>query len=435
MQFQVNRSSSQPIYCQLAAWMETKINTGEWKSDHKFPGEVELAQSLDVSRGTLRKAISLLIDRGLVVQIHGKGTFVGQPELDQSFSGHLSIYQDLVLRGIPFTTEVLEQRLIPVPEKQAVRLGIPTTEMVFYLKRLRKVNGIPLMLLESFFPGNKFRGLLEQDFANAGLVETVERCFGIRMDWAANTISVARASTTIAALLGLKVGDAVLLSESITYDDEGNKTEVGLIWFRPDRFRIKTVTRRAQNESFYAMLERAVNLNQSGLMNVDAHADATKVTAAHPLKDMLPLDRISVDFRADNWMEAVLHAGRLFHKTGAAEERYGQAMVDTARRLGPYFVVSPGIAVAHALPTEGVIKPALALISLSPPLPFGNSENDPVRLLIAIAAVDASQHAEALNVIAEALTSPARKAALMEAGTPRQALHILTENLEKITGI
>ncbi len=434
MHFQVDRTSSQPIYRQLAGWMETKINTGEWKSDHKFPGEVELAQSLGVSRGTLRKAISILIDRGLVLQIHGKGTFVGQPEIDQSFSGHLSIYQDLMLRGIPFTTEVLEKRLIPVPEKQAACLEISPTEMVFYLKRLRRVNGLPLVLQESFFPGNRFRGLLDQDFTNAGLVETVERCFGIRMEWAANTISVARAPSAIAASLGLKVGDAVLLSESITYDDAGNKMETGLTWFRPDRFRIKTVTRRAQNESFYAMLERAVNFGQPGTVLEKPAASANKETITHTLDKILPLERICVNFNASNWMEAILHAGRLFHETGAADEHYGRAMVETARKLGPYFVVAPGIAVAHALPSEGVIKPALALVSLKPPLPFGNSENDPVRLLIAIAAVDTSQHAEALKVIADALTNPARKAALMEAKTPQQALHILSKNPETING-
>lgn len=432
MHFQVDRSSSQPIYNQLARWMETKINSGEWESDHKFPGEVDLARSLGVSRGTLRKAIATLIDRGMVVQIHGKGTFVGQPELDHSFTGQLSIYQDLMLRGIPFTTEVLEQRLSPAPETQAARLEIPLGETVFYLKRVRRINGQPLVVQESFFHAKRFSGLLDENFTNAGLVETVERCYGIRMEWASNTISVAHASTSIAASLGLKVGDAVLFTESITYDDIGNKIETGLSWFRPDRFRIRTVTRRAQNESFYALIERAAIFSPPPVSDKN-QVDSEKVHDIHHLEQLLPLERISVNFPAENWSEALFHAGDLFYRTGAAAERYGSAMVETARKLGAYFVVAPGIAVAHAHPSDGVIKPALALVTLQPAIPFGNPENDPVRLLIAIAAVDGSQHAYGLKVIAETLTNPERKSALMNAESPHEVHQILFENAETLT--
>jgi PTS system ascorbate-specific IIA component len=100
-------------------------------------------------------------------------------------------------------------------------------------------------------------------------------------------------------------------------------------------------------------------------------------------------------------------------------------MVNTARQLGPYFVVSPGIAVAHALPSEGVITPALALVTLEPPIPFGNEENDPVRLLIAIAAVDASQHVDALKDVADVLADPVKRQNLMQAANRQEVFNIL----------
>lgn len=67
MEFAVDRTSSQPIYNQLASWIETNITSGEWQPEYKFPGEVELAESLGVSRGSLRKAIGILIEKGLVI--------------------------------------------------------------------------------------------------------------------------------------------------------------------------------------------------------------------------------------------------------------------------------------------------------------------------------------------------------------------------------
>ncbi|HEX7555100.1 MAG TPA: UTRA domain-containing protein [Leptolinea sp.] len=423
----MDRTSSQPIYSQLASWIETKINSGEWQTEFKFPGEVELAQSLGVSRGTLRKAISILIEKGLVVQIHGKGTFVGQPTTDQSFAGRLSVYQDLMLLGIPFTTEVIDQRIMPAPDKEARNLDISPAEAVFYLKRLRRVKGDPLVVQESFFPASRFGGLVGEDFTHIGMVETVERHYGISLEWTSHTISVGKATSSVASLLGLKIGDPVLFTESILYDDAGNKVETGLSWFRPDRFRLKTTTRRAQNEPFYSMLGRSINTNiRRASADLSNHSYSGEFVNTR-LAEFLPLERISINYHTDIWSEAVLQAGRLLFASGATEERYGPAMVTTARQLGPYFVVSPGIAVAHALPIEGVLKPALALVTLQPPLPFGNAENDPVRLLIAIAAVDTNQHVEALKEIADVLSDPVRRKSLMQAATPQEAFNILTK--------
>jgi DNA-binding GntR family transcriptional regulator/mannitol/fructose-specific phosphotransferase system IIA component (Ntr-type) len=425
MQFSVNKKSSQPIYSQLAAWMETRIESGEWGPDHKFPGEVELAETLGVSRGSLRKAMSILIDKGLIIQIHGKGTFVGYPINDTTFTGRLSVYQDLMFMGIPFTTKVLEQRIMPAPEKQALLLDLTPAEGVFYLKRVRHVKGDPLVVQEFFFPASRFGGLMNEDFTHVGMVETVERHYGITLEWANNTISVARAATMLADLLGIKTGDPVLKIETVMYDDAGDKVTAGVSWFRPDKFRLKTTTRRAQNEPFYSMLGRSTSL---GLRPVSSEAPTRPLTPRRGqsrLAQFLPLARIKVNYHANNWVDAVLKAGELLAETGVAEPRYGQAMVNTARQLGPYFVVSPGIAVAHALPSEGVITPALALVTLEPPIPFGNEENDPVRLLIAIAAVDASQHVDALKDVADVLADPVKRQNLMQAANRQEVFNIL----------
>lgn len=432
MYFQIDRTSSHPIYSQLASWIETKINSGEWQTEFKFPGEVELAQSLGVSRGSLRKAISILIKKGLIVQIHGKGTFVGHPTTEHPYSGRLSVFQELHLLGVPFTTEVLEQRIMPSPEKEARKLCISPAEAILYLKRLNRVNGDPLVVQESFIPAARFGGLVSEDFTQMGIVETIEKYYGITLEWTSNTISVARATTAVADLLDLKVGEPVLLTESILFDNAGNRIETGISWYRPDRFKLKTSTRRAQIEPFYSMLHRKTNPKSQKVSAGPLSPLQSDLKTDSRLAEFLPLERISINFQADDWQGAVLQAGHLLFASGAAEERYGQAMVNTANRLGPYFVVAPGIAVAHALPSEGVLKPALSLISLNPTLPFGHSENDPVRLLIAIAAVDTSQHVEALKEIADVLSDPIRQKALMAAESSREAFEILTRKEEKI---
>ena len=61
--FFIDKSSAVPIYTQLASWIESKVTTGEWPPDYRLPGEIDLAKQFSVSRGTLRKAISKLIEK------------------------------------------------------------------------------------------------------------------------------------------------------------------------------------------------------------------------------------------------------------------------------------------------------------------------------------------------------------------------------------
>ena len=75
-------------------------------------------------------------------------------------------------------------------------------------------------------------------------------------------------------------------------------------------------------------------------------------------------------------------------------------MIHTAEELGPYIVIAPGIAMPHSRPEDGVLKPCVALMTLSTPVNFGNEENDPVRLVFSFGAPDKEQHVEALRELA-----------------------------------
>ena len=76
------------------------------------------------------------------------------------------------------------------------------------------------------------------------------------------------------------------------------------------------------------------------------------------------------------------------------EPRYYQAILDGVKRFGPYFVIAPGLAMPHGRPEEGVLKTGFALVTLKKPLVFNHEDNDPVDILITLAAVDANAHQE-----------------------------------------
>jgi PTS system ascorbate-specific IIA component len=104
---------------------------------------------------------------------------------------------------------------------------------------------------------------------------------------------------------------------------------------------------------------------------------------------------------AEDFREAILAAGDLLVACGIAEPEYSQAMVRVVEELGPYIVMIDGVALAHAAPTDGVIRNGLSVVQLATPVDFGGGKM--VRLVFALAATDHDSHIENLGALAEAL--------------------------------
>ncbi len=121
------------------------------------------------------------------------------------------------------------------------------------------------------------------------------------------------------------------------------------------------------------------------------------------LESLLVEGQIRFDVPAEDWREAVIQAGRPLLDAGKVEERYLEAMVETVQTLGPYIVLAPGVALAHARPESGVLQPGLSLIRLRSPVNFGNSDNDPVDLVFGLAALGGDEHVALMAELAEVL--------------------------------
>lgn len=103
---------------------------------------------------------------------------------------------------------------------------------------------------------------------------------------------------------------------------------------------------------------------------------------------------ICLQAEASTWQDAVKIGVDLLEAAGVIEPRYYQAILDGVARFGPYFVIAPGLAMPHGRPEEGVKKNGFALVTLKTPLVFNHEDNDPVDILITLAAVDARTHQE-----------------------------------------
>ncbi|MGV9885018.1 PTS sugar transporter subunit IIA [Streptomyces sp. NPDC003006] len=142
------------------------------------------------------------------------------------------------------------------------------------------------------------------------------------------------------------------------------------------------------------------------------------------LNEILPVEAVLLDAPAADWREAVRRAGDLMVATGAATDAYTAEMIENVEEHGPYIVIAPGLAFAHARPSPAVLATGMSWVRLATPVEFGHEANDPVELVVGLAAKDASAHTAAMGALARLLTDPDTARALREAPTP-QAVHAL----------
>lgn len=121
------------------------------------------------------------------------------------------------------------------------------------------------------------------------------------------------------------------------------------------------------------------------------------------LKELLTEDLVELNVAVDDWQEAIRAVGKLLVEDDAVEPRFVDAMIRVAKEFGPYIVLAPGFAMPHARPEDGCIRSSMSLITLKEPVEFGNPQNDPVKVVVALAAVDKERHIEGLSELAEVM--------------------------------
>ncbi|MBI5670183.1 MAG: GntR family transcriptional regulator [Chloroflexi bacterium] len=244
----LQRAGPQPIYKQIVDWMRQQITSGDWPEHYKLPSEIDLAAELQVSRGTLRKAILELTADGLLLQIHGRGTFVSSERLEQPLAERLLTFSDdLIQRNIPFETRVIEQTVIVPPPRVASLLALPPGARALCLKRLRIVAGTTYVLLHNYVAYDRCPGIETVDFAQARLFETLEKRYRLELDWGSRYFEAQSANNELAALLHIQPCDPVMYMQQIAYLREGAPIEMSDMWVGGSYFRLSVTVKRSKS--------------------------------------------------------------------------------------------------------------------------------------------------------------------------------------------
>lgn len=235
----------QPKYLRIYTELRDRIGSGKWPPGSPLPAQRELADEFSVSMMTLRQALQLLADEGLVAARPGLGTYV-TPQYAHDL-GHLRGFgADLARPGAEVSTRLLESAVAVPPDPVAARLGGPAQAL--HIRRLRLVAGRPVVLQTSWLPiplpggADPRAPLAAPDHAGrpAGPARhggpaqhegpAHDEGAGLYQALAARGLAVARASETITPVLldpadardlGRPAGSPALLSHRVSFTAAG----------------------------------------------------------------------------------------------------------------------------------------------------------------------------------------------------------------------
>ena len=141
-----------------------------------------------------------------------------------------------------------------------------------------------------------------------------------------------------------------------------------------------------------------------------------------------PLDEraIVLGASATDWREAVRIAGGALAAAEVALPEYGDEMVRMIEEHGPYVVIAPGLALAHARPGDEVLKDGLAVVTLATPVPFGHPYNDPVHVVLGLAVTPQTSHLESVAAVANVFNDTTAVDELMAAASAADVIRVMS---------
>lgn len=236
----LDENSFIPLYYQLAEELRENIESGEWTPHSLIPSETEFCEKYTVSRGTVRQALSQLVQEGLLYRKQGKGTFVAEPKTAQQLNRFHSFAQDIRGRGLKPYSQVLQNvKLVPKSSIKDI-LGLKEGEVVFKIVGLKMANKEPLILEISYFVEKllpDLNKLSKEEMEKVPLYNFfIEKC-GVKITGVKETFEPFLAGKFEAEKLHIPPGSLSLLVKRITYTADAVPFEFRRIVVRSDKCR------------------------------------------------------------------------------------------------------------------------------------------------------------------------------------------------------
>ncbi len=177
----VKKNISIPAYLQIRELILQQLKDSSLKPGDCLPSEKKLCEIYNVSRITVRGAISSLTNEGLLYSVAGKGTFVNEVAQEQQLEYVSSFLAESKKKNFQPGIRVLEQAIIPADKDIASHLRIKPGEKTIKIRRLKLANGLPLFIEKRFIPYRYCPSLIEEGLAFASLTKLLKNKYHLKI--------------------------------------------------------------------------------------------------------------------------------------------------------------------------------------------------------------------------------------------------------------
>ena len=230
------KNRSIPLYYQLENILREKITSGEYRPGDPIQTEDQLVRSYQVSRITVRKALSGLEKDGLIIRKRHIGSFVTKKLITLEPVKLTGEIEDIIARGTKTNSRVIGFDFVHPPQKVIEMLKLDEHSRPLKIERIRLVKGLPLLYSINYIPPDLGEKIREKDVSYHPIYYTLENKCKEKIGGGTQTVGATIADSRIASLLGVMTGAPLLKIERIAFNTRGRPLNYVTILYRADRY-------------------------------------------------------------------------------------------------------------------------------------------------------------------------------------------------------
>lgn len=223
----LEKNSSTPLYIQLKNQLKHAILAGQIAENEPIPSETQLALEHGITRTTVRRAISELVNENILRKEHGRGTFVSLKPVSYSMWNFSS-----------FTDYVRRTDKTPVSKILAAEVQAVDGQDCFKLVRARGVkegDRIEYLTVDhSLIPLSLFPGIMEYDFEQRSLYDVMRKSYGVFPDHVELVIKPQMVDTRVRAVFGIRENLPLLVAHGQVFGRDNRQIETIRVTYGPN---------------------------------------------------------------------------------------------------------------------------------------------------------------------------------------------------------
>jgi GntR family transcriptional regulator len=236
LRIRIDKSSPVPAYAQIGDALKNLLRTGAIPAGTPLPPERVLCENLGVSRMTLRQACDALERDGLIESHRGRGTFVAPRRIQKKQQEMRSFTEEIRSRGQTPSSRLLVFRSIKQSTTDRDFFGLPESELIYELERVRLADDVPIAIERIHIPEYLCPNLDRFNLASHSIYKILEENYGLTLAHCTEHISAAWPSKAHKQLLQTPPNGVVLVVNRRTYTNKETPIELATTTYRGDLF-------------------------------------------------------------------------------------------------------------------------------------------------------------------------------------------------------